>query len=128
MKNIPVYKRLAELVGARQNCIASGNMEWMERHEDAIESIMSTAPSGSGFDSGTKIMLDKSTSEILKFSTEYHHLNCMGYYSGWTSHSRTVRGSLQFGYTTTISGRDKDGIKEYIHDVFHTWLGEIVAH
>lgn len=128
MKNTPVYKRLAELVGARRNCIASGNMEWMERHEDNIESIMSTAPSGSGFDAGTKIMLDKSDSETLKFSTGYHHLNGMGYYSGWTSHIITVRGSLQFGYTITVSGRNKNGIKEYIHEVFHSWLGEIVAH
>lgn len=123
-----VYKRLAELVGARRNCIESGNDEWKERHEDAIESIMSTAPSGSGFDSGTKIMLDASTSETLKFSTEFHHLNGMGYYGGWTPHIITVRGSLQFGYTVTVGGQDKNGIKEYIHDVFHSWLGEIVAH
>ena len=128
MKNTPVYKRLAALVGARQNCIESGNDEWKERHEDAIESIMSTAPHGSGFDSGTEIMLDVSTPDILKFSTEYHHLSNKGYYNGWTNHVITVRGSLQFDYTVSVSGQNKNGIKEYIHEVFHSWLGEIVAH
>ena len=45
-----------------------------------------------------------------------------GMYDGWTEHTVTVRPSLQFGFRLSISGRNRNGIKDYIAEVF----GEIL--
>ena len=121
-----LYRELASLVRARLNCEISGNKEWFEKHEARIEELVKNyMPSGSGFDCGTKIDLDKSTPEKLVFYTDFHHMN-EGYYDGWTEHRITVRPSLAFGFTLTISGRNRNEIKDYIHQVFDCALNEEV--
>lgn len=121
-----LYRELASLVQANINCEISGNKEWFEKHEARIEELVENyMPSGSGFDCGTKIDLDKSTPEKLVFYTDFHHMN-EGYYNGWTEHRITVRPSLAFGFTLTISGRNRNEIKDYIHQVFDCALNEEV--
>jgi hypothetical protein len=118
------YQRLATLIQAQANCHARNNAEWFDRHSDAITEIMTnTAPSGAGFDCGTKIS-DESTPEKLLFETSYHHMDEQGGYDGWSHHRITVKSSLAFGFSLSISGRDRNHIKDYIHDVFSTWLAE----
>jgi len=46
----------------------------------------------------------------------------MGGYDGWTEHKITVRPSLQFGFNMKISGRDRNGAKEYLYQVYEEWL------
>lgn len=121
-----LYRKLASLVQAHINCEISGNKEWFEEHEARIEELVENyMPSGSGFDCGTKIDLDKSTPEKLVFYTDFHHMN-EGYYDGWTEHRITVRPSLAFGFTLTISGRNRNEIKDYIHQAFDCALNEEV--
>ena len=118
-----VYQQLASLVTARENCAKSGNDVWFDKHEEAIETIVNNyMPSGSGFDSGTKIDLDKSTGDKLVFTTSYHHMNDGGYYDGWTDHTVTVKPSLLHGFTLNISGRDRNDFKDYAYDVFQIAL------
>ena len=120
-----LYRKLASLVQAHINCEISGNKEWFEKHEARIEELVKNyMPSGSGFDCGTKIDLDKSTPEKLVFYTDFHHMNEVGYYDGWTEHRITVRPSLAFGFTLTISGRNRNEIKDYIHQAFDCALNE----
>ena len=120
-----LYRKLASLVQAHINCEISGNKEWFEKHEARIEELVKNyMPSGSGFDCGTKIDLDKSTPEKLVFYTDFHHMNEVGYYDGWTEHRITVRPSLAFGFTLTISGKNRNEIKDYIHQVFDCALNE----
>ena len=122
-----LYRKLASLVQAHINCEISGNKEWFEKHEARIEELVKNyMPSGSGFDCGTKIDLDKSTPEKLVFYTDFHHMNEVGYYDGWTEHRITVRPSLAFGFTLTISGKNRNEIKDYIHQVFDCALDEEV--
>ena len=116
-----VYERIASLLTAIANCENSGNMEWKERHETALDSIIRNGPSGSGFDNGTKLD-DESTSERLVFSTAFHHMDEHGCYDGWTDHSVIVKASLAFGIRIIVTGRNRRGIKEYIGEVFHYWL------
>lgn len=122
-----LYRELASLVRARLNCEETGNREWFQKHEERIEELVKNyMPSGSGFDCGTKIDLDKSTPEKLVFYTDFHHMNEVGYYDGWTEHRITVRPSLAFGFTLTISGNNRNEIKDYIHQAFDCALDEEV--
>ena len=123
-KQDPLYQQLAQLVGARLRCLASAKdppqrHEWFHKHEDKILVLVKEhMPSGSGFDNGTKIDLDRSTEERLVFATAFHHMDENGFYDGWTDHTVTVRGSLAFGFRLTISGRDRNQIKDYVHESF----------
>ena len=118
-----VYARLASLLQAIQNCQQSDNLIWKEKHEEALRKIMNTAPSGSGIDCGTgEPEFFNERNEKIKFHVSFHHMNEVGYYDGWTEHEITVRPSFIGGITLSISGRDRNGIKDYLHDVYHCWL------
>ena len=127
MKKEPLYQVFARILEAQLNCSQSGNAEWEDKHRDAIERIMETAPSGLGLDNGVTFALQASTPEILVFTTSYHHMNDVGVYIGWTDHAITVRPSLAHGCTVSVSGQDKNGIKYFIHNVCSTWLFEEVC-
>ena len=121
-----VYQALAGKIIAVGNCINSQNTEWQSKHEDAIaEIIKQSAPSGSGIDAGTKFDIGdnlKFNGQKLVFQTAYHHMNEGGGYDGWTEHTITVTPSLWNGFNLKISGRDRDSIKEYLHEVYSEWL------
>lgn len=118
-----VYKQLATEVGAYQNCIKLKNQVWLDRHVERADNIMSDLmPRGSGMDSGTKLNWKRSSTDKLVFDTAFHHMNENGMYDGWTEHTIIVRPSLQFGFYLTVSGRDRNDIKDYLNDVFETAL------
>ena len=125
--NNKIYRTLANLIQARMGCIARNYPHpVISSHDEAISKIMSTAPSGSGFDSGTKLDLEASNRNKIVFTTAFHHTNENGYYDGWTEHKITIRPDLIFGFDMKISGRDRNQIKDYIGDVFSAWLEEEV--
>lgn len=115
-----VAQRIAALLVARQNCLKSGNVEWFEKHGERIDSLIKNHfPSGSGFDSGTAFDEDESKPDRLVFTTAFHHMDEGGSYDGWTHHSVIVRPCLPApGHDIKVTGRDRNGIKEYIGDVF----------
>lgn len=119
-----LYQQFASLLQAIENCRKSGNDEWMQRHSDNVAALVREhMPSGSGFDNGTKIDLDASRNGTrLVFDTSFHHMHESGMYDGWTVHCVTVKPSLAFGFELHISGRDRNDIKEYISEAFHTAL------
>jgi hypothetical protein len=122
-----LYEKLASLVAARLNCIESGNVEWRDKHEDAIDQLVKNRlPSGSGFDNGTTIDLDASNGEKLVFVTSFHHMNDGGMYDGWTEHTVTAVPSFCGGFTLKISGRNRNDIKDYIGETFHHDLSAAV--
>ena len=121
-----VYQKLASMVQARLNCIESKNEEWFEKWSEMINGLVENGPSGSGIDLGTKIDLKLSHGEKLVLYTSYHHMNEGGMYDGWTEHKITVTPSLAFGFNLNIGGRDRNMIKEYLHEVYSTWLEENV--
>lgn len=119
MNPTPLYRRLASLLGSADRCDAAKNAEWATRHRNTIRDLVKQhMPSGSGFDSGTELDEDASTPEKLVFTTSFHHLNDGGYYDGWTEHKVTVTPSLASGYDLRVSGRDRNGIKDYIAETF----------
>jgi hypothetical protein len=114
-----LYQVLAQKFQARVNCEKSGNMDWFDRHEDAIRKLFDQLPHGSGIDSAYEIDWTTSNGEKIVFSFSFHHMNENGYYDGWTDHTVTVTGSLQFGFNLKISGRNRNDIKDYLYDVFN---------
>ena len=83
-----LYQIIYDASIAMENCIQSKNSEWEERWRNRIEHVMSSAPSGSGFDNGTQ--LDSVTKNKIVFTTAFHHMNDAGYYDGWTEHTVIV--------------------------------------
>jgi hypothetical protein len=119
-----VANKIASLIAARANCMKSGNMDWHLRHGEQLARIIRDClPSGSGFDCGTTLCEEECRDgERLVFSTEFHHMDGHGGYDGWTQHKVTVYPSLVFGLDIRVSGRDRDGIKDYIVQCFHDAL------
>jgi len=120
-----VVCRLASLVESRLYAIKNNRDEWREGHEDNINLIMKDAPSGSGFDSGTKILLEECSRNKLVFKTSFHHISgttCM--YTEWTEHIVTITPAFN-GYDINVGGINKNEIKGYIDEVFEGWLSSM---
>ena len=114
-----VYQALAQAVEGMNDG------RWADIMEEKIENIMKGAPSGSGIDSGTQFLPEKSSQEKLVFSADYHHMNETGFYDGWTSHLVIVTHDL-IGLNIRITGRNRNDIKDYLSDVYYQWLMEDV--
>lgn len=120
MKRI-LYKELSNLVSALTVCTA----EWEQKHRTRIaELCLSYMPRGCGFDVGAKLLIEKSTQEKLVFATEFHHMNSDGFYDGWTSHIVTVKPSLFYDFKLSISGINRNDIKDTIYECFDLALRE----
>jgi hypothetical protein len=113
------------MIQARLNCEKSGNTEWFEKWSTQIQYIEDNVlPSGSGIDNGTKIDLEASTGEKIVLNTSFHHMTENGFYDGWTDHTVTVTASLIHDIKLKISGRDRNDIKEYLHQEYESVLTE----
>lgn len=60
-------------------------------------------------------------------ATNYKPSRINGMYNGWTEHVITVRPSLQFGITLSVSGRNCNDIKDYIAEIFQHALTQTIA-
>lgn len=121
MSNRPLYQVLASLIDAHARCMErSGHAdEWRKRYRDRIKALVrDKMPSGSGCDIGTKIDLETSKPDRLVFCVEFHHMDDHGHYDGWTSHEVIVTPSLQFGISLRITGRNRNEIKDHLHEIF----------
>jgi hypothetical protein len=118
-----LYAEISSLVTAIDNCRKKGNVEWKRKHEDRIDDLVFRyMPRGGGWDSGTKFDLATSSPDKLVFRGSYHHMNDAGSYDGWTDHDVIVRPSLANGFRLNITGRDRNGIKEYLYEIFDVAL------
>lgn len=87
---------------------------------DLRDAIMRDAPSGSGIDAGTALVEDKCTSTRVVLEASFHHMDAIGYYTGWTCHPIVITPTFD-GIDVRIGGRDRNGIKDYLADVYRTW-------
>lgn len=119
---------IATLVVAIHNCQQTNNVEWLARHTATLENLArERLPSGSGFDSGSTVDLDRSSGQTIRINTAFHHMDEHGGYDGWTHHVVTIRANLAHGFTVHVSGRDRNGIKDYIADAFSAALTQMVT-
>jgi hypothetical protein len=130
MQKERLYAALAQLVGAYQRCLSDKDQaEWAYRHKARIRELCDKhMPHDSGLDADRsgRLDLEHSTEERLVFWADFHHMDENGYYDGWTDYTVKVDPSLAFGFTLRITGRDRNDIKEYLHQVFNAALSEEV--
>lgn len=107
---------------ARDNCTDTNNSDWYDRHDARLYALVNEfLPSGSGFDNGTSLLDWCNRKQRVRFKTSFHHMNDVGIYCGWTDHIITVRPAFD-GLTVDVGGRNANGIKGYIQNVFYTVL------
>lgn len=119
---MPTHK-LSHIIAARLATIAhlearggECHAPLIDRNRDEIERCVAAFMlSGSGFDAGTTFLFDKATESKLIFGVEYHHMNDSGMYDGWTTHVVTIESTFT-SPNIKVSGRDRNGIKDYIVD------------
>ena len=114
----PIYREIASIIQAIENCRKAGNAGWLTKHEERLEELVSLLPSGSGIDNGTKLDIDSCKPGKLVFTLGYHHMNDVGMYDGWTEHVLTVTPSFD-GIELRFSGRNRNDIKDYLHDTYY---------
>lgn len=116
-----VAECIATALAAMQNCLESKNREWYSRWMDRLDVIArDVLPSGSGVDNGTTIEKE-SKPDCIKLYTSFQHMNDGGMYDGWTQHSINVR-PIFGGISVKVFGQDRNGIKEYLGEMFHNVL------
>jgi hypothetical protein len=110
---------LAQLRGLRANHPL--DYPWIPAVESWIERLAEDSPSGSGIDGGSRFLVDESTPQKLRFSSDYHHMNDAGMYDGWTDHVATCVPTFQ-GPEVFVSGRNRNDIKEYLAYLWSEWF------
>lgn len=119
-----VIQKLAGTIGAYKNCLVNKSQEWQDKHMTEIMRIQdNNLPHGSGIDNGCQINVEKSTSDKVVIRTSFHHMDENGGYDGWTNHTLTIKPGFQ-GISMNISGSDRNGIKDYLFEIFESALTE----
>lgn len=122
-----LYQKIASTIIAIRNCEKSGNSEWLEKHKDTLYDIeKNVLPHGGGIDSGCKINVEKSNENKIVIDVPYHCMDEHGYYAGWRDYQIVIKANLAFDFTVDIKGRDYNGLKDYLADIFHHVMNEEV--
>jgi hypothetical protein len=116
-----LIKKISGTIQAWKNCIVSKNIEWANAHRVSLNEIDDMLPSGSGIDSGSYIDRESSTANRVVIDTAYHHMDEYGGYDGWTEH-RIIVTPLFYGIDIQVTGENRNGIKEYLGDLFYDTL------
>lgn len=95
--------------------------------EDLRDAIMRGAPSGSGIDCGTTLAEQVCSATRIELYCEFHHMDQHGYYDGWTRHPITITPAFD-GISMKVGGRDRNGIKEYLAEVYYDWARSECPH
>lgn len=129
LPTITLATAIARTLDALKRCQARPDQygDAITMHEETLAGYLDQMPSGSGWDCGTKLDLDRSTPDKLVFYGSYHHMNDGGMYDGWTEHTIIVRASLAFELDVRVTGRDRNDIKSYIGEMFHDVLTATVT-
>lgn len=121
-----LYEAIYTALLARQNCATPGfaNPTAIDGWDEVLDDLETNfLPRGSGFDCGTRIVRDLTSSGGFKLTTDFHHMDEHGGYDGWTEHMVHVTPSFIGGFDMTVSGRNRNQIKDWIGSQFGRALG-----
>lgn len=114
IRTAPLYQVLAQKLA----WVPPMDSQFVAQREREIARLKSYLPSGAGWDEGTSIDFDPEVPDRIHLSGSFHHMTKGGVYDGWTTHTITVTPSLAYGFELRISGRNRNDIKDYLHDLF----------
>lgn len=100
------------------------NAQWGDIARTRLDQLVNLLPSGSGVDCGTKLVSASASKIVLECG--FHHMDENGFYDGWTEHRITVRPTFD-SLDIHISGRSRNDIKEYLHEVYALALSERIV-
>lgn len=120
-------RAIARTLDALRRCERTGSAEWAGRHRETLRRLTADRPHGSGLDGDTGLDLERSGPEKLVFRSDFRHEDEAGGYNGWSHHWVVVQASLAFGLDVLVTGRDRNGIKDYLGDVWLAWLSSPVG-
>ena len=118
-----ILRAFSEALQAMRNCEKSGNNEWRQRWLDYLAKLQSELPHGSGLDGKVEFVIDKCDAKCIVIFVEFHHMNDCGYYDGWTAHE-IVATATHCGPIIRVTGRDRNGIKDYLAELFDHALNQ----
>lgn len=125
MRTALIYQVIASRTEAIKNCIKTGNKEWEYKHGEILDAIEKDLPRGSGIDLGTTIDRKQTTRNKIVLNTAFHHIDENGCYDDWTEHKIIVIPSFD-GIDIRITGRNRNDIKDYLHEIFDHALSQHV--
>lgn len=126
MQTNTLLNAIAQACCASRRCIASNN-DYAHKWDGRIKELTDKLPHGSGFDSGCQIDVDATTATRVVIHTSFHHMDENGFYDGWTDHTVIARPDFEIGFRLSISGRDRNGWKDYAYDVFSSELSKLYS-
>jgi hypothetical protein len=118
-----VYKEIASILIAIGNCATSNNETWAYIWPNVLDDIIKNyLPHGSGIDNGVTVNKDKSSPNKIVLEFGFHEMDSNGYYCGWADYTLYVRPSLAFDIDLKLHGRDYNGLKDYLYELFQYML------
>lgn len=124
-ERVPLYVALARVLEAHAR--SQEGSEWRIKHAHAARWLARNClPSGSGWDNGTRVDWAATKPDHIVLFGSFRHMNENGMYDGWTDHTVIVRPSLSQGCYIRITGRNRNDIKSYLHEVFDFALRAMV--
>lgn len=122
MEQKTVAQAIHAALVAIANCNQTANDEWRVRWQEYITRISREClPSGAGIDNGTRVLELTSDKRGFVLVFDYHHMNDTGYYTGWAEFRAYVHPTFS-GLEITLSGRNVNDCKEYLHQTLHEAL------
>ena len=100
------------------------NAQWGPIARARLDQLVNMLPSGSGIDNGTKLVSASASRIVLECG--FYHMDENGFYDGWTEHRVTVRPTFD-SMDISVSGRNRNDIKEYLHEVYALALSENIV-
>lgn len=124
MNGTTTIQALAASIVALEN---SEQTEWRDRWSERINELIAQLPSGSGIDCGTELIdYNIKSGELvsIRLKANFHHMDDSGLCDGWTSHTITVKPCWWHGVRMSVSGRDRNQIKDYLAELYYQALSE----
>lgn len=125
MEHKTLIQTISTYVTALKNCDL--NSEWYNRYCERLEHIeCNVLPRGSGIDNGCAIALDRCNPrgrDCIVFEVPFHCMDPNGYYCGWRDFRIVVVPTFD-GISIDVIGRDYNGLKDYLADLFYHTLKE----
>jgi hypothetical protein len=116
--SITVIQAIAAKVEYLKRCDGNAQFaKYVNAAQEKLDKLIKHLPSGSGIDAGVKLDFERSNSKCVVLTFNFHHMNDVGYYDGWTYHTAIVTPAFG-GFNLAITGRDRNQIKDYLYDVF----------